>query len=218
MTASHYSNKKRPARRGQRVEQLRHVVLGMRCHHREAQAALALGHGGRADAVEVDAARVQVLGNRNGLLRVADVQGHDLRLRGREVKAHRLQPGADAFCIVPKPVARTGIALDEVERGRGGGTGVGRHRGRVNIGRGSVANQVDELLAAADKSPRRAQGLATRGHVNVNRGGRQAKVVKGAAAMRAERAGRMGIIYHQDGAVAFGEGDEFRQGGDVPIH
>ena len=59
----------------------------MGCHDGEAQTALALGYGGRAYAVEVDAAVVEVFGYFDGFLGVAYEYGYDVGLGLREVES-----------------------------------------------------------------------------------------------------------------------------------
>lgn len=190
----------------------------MGCHDGEAQTALALGYGGGAYAVEVDAAVVEVFGYFNGFLGVADEYGDDMGLRLREVESEGLKILADGFGVVPQALAKAGVALDEVECRGGGCTGVRRHCGGVDVRCRAVANEVDEVAAATDETAGCAEGFAARGHVDVDGFGREAKVFEGAASPRSEHAGCVGVIDHEDGVVLFGEGDEFGQWGDVSVH
>ena len=190
----------------------------MGCHDGEAQTALALGYSGGTYAVEVDAAVVEVFGYFYGFLGVANEYGYDVGLGLREVKSERAKMLADGFCVVPQALAQAGIALDEVERRGGGCTGVGRHCGGVDVRCRAVANEVDEVAAATDKTTGCAEGFAARGHEDVDGIWGETKVVEGAASPRSEDACCVSVINHQDGVVLFGEGDEFGQWGDVSVH
>ena len=191
---------------------------GVGCHDGEAQTALALGYGGGAYAVEVDAAVVEVFGYFNGFLGVANAYGYDVGLRLGEVEAEFSEMLTDGFCVVPQALAQAGIALDEVERRGGGCTCVGRHGSGVDVRCRAVADEVDEVAVATDETAGCAEGFAARGHENVDGFGREAVVFEGAAAMGAEDAGCVGVIDHQDGVVLFGEGYEVGQWGDVSVH
>ena len=190
----------------------------MGCHDGEAQTALALGYGGGAYAVEVDAAVVEVFGYFDGFLGVACEYGYDVGLGFCEVESEGLKMLADGCCVVPQALAQAGIALDEVECRGGGCTGVGWHCGGVDVRCGAVAYEVDEVAAAADETAGCAEGFAARGHEDVDGVGGEVVVFKGAASPRSEDAGCVGVIDHEDGVVLFGEGDEFGQWGDVSVH
>ena len=190
----------------------------MGCHDGEAQTALALGYGGGAYAVEVDAAVVEVFGYFYGFPGVANAYGYDVGLGLCEVESEGLKMLADGFCVVPQALAQAGIALDEVECRGGGCTCVGRHCGGVDVRCRAVAYEVDEVAAATDESAGCAEGFAARGHEDVDGVGGEAVVFEGAAAIGAEDAGCVGVIDHEDGVVLFGEGDEFGQWGDVSVH
>ena len=190
----------------------------MGCHDGEAQTALALGYGGGAYAVEVDAAVEEVFGYFNGFLGVANAYGYDVGLGLCDVESEGSKMLADGCCVVPEALAQAGIALDEVECRGGGCTGVGRHGGGVDVRCGAVADEVNEVAAAADETAGCAEGFAARGHEDVDGFGREAVVFEGAAAIGSKDAGCMGVIDHEDGVVLFGEGDEFGQWGDVSVH
>ena len=190
----------------------------MGCHDGEAQTALALGYGGGAYAVEVNAAVVEVFGYFNGFLGVANEYGYDVGLGLCEVESEGLKMLADVCGVVPQALAQAGIALDEVECRGGGCTGVGRHCGGVDVRCRAVAYKVDEVAAATDKTAGCAEGFAARGHEDVDGFGGEAKVFEGAAAIGTKDAGCVGVIDHEDGVVLFGEGDEFGQWGDVSVH
>ncbi len=190
----------------------------MGCHDGEAQTALALGYGGGAYAVEVDAAVVEVFGYFNGFLGVAYEYGYDVGLGLCEVESEGLKMLADVCGVVPQALAQADIALDEVECRGGGCTCVGWHGGGVDVRCGAVADEVDEVAAATDESAGRAEGFAARGHEDVDGFGRETVVFEGAASPRSEDAGCVGVIDHEDGVVLFGEGDEFGQWGDVSVH
>ena len=181
----------------------------MGCHDGEAQTALALGYGGGAYAVEVDAAIVEVFGYFYGFLGVADEYGYDMGLGFCEVESERAKMLGDGCCVVPQALAQAGIALDEVECRGGGCTCVGWHCGGVDVRCRAVADEVDEVAAATDETAGRAEGFAARGHVDVDGFGREAKVFEGATTIGAENAGCVGVIDHENGVVLFGEGDEF---------
>lgn len=190
----------------------------MGCHDGEAQTALALGYGGGSYAVEVDAAVVEVFGYFNGFLGVANEYGYDVGLGLGEVESEGVKMLADGCCVVPQALAQAGIALDEVECRGGGCTCVGRHCGGVDVRCRAVAYEVDEVAAATDESAGCAEGFAAGGHEDVDGFGRETVVFEGAATIRAENAGCVGVIDHEDGVVLFGEGDEFGQWGDVSVH
>lgn len=135
-----------------------------------------------------------------------------------EVETEGLKMLADGCCVVPQALVQAGVALNEVECRGGGCTGVGRHCGGVDVRCRAVANEVDEILAAADKTAGCTEGFAARGHEDVDSFGGKAKVFEGAAAIGTEDAGCVGVIDHEDGVVLFGEGDEFGQWGDVSVH
>ena len=190
----------------------------MGCHDGEAQTALALGYGGGAYAVEVDAAVVEVFGYFDGFPGVTYEYGYDVGLRLGDVESEGLKMLADGFCVVPQALAQAGIALDEIECRGGGCTCVGRHGGGVDVCCRAVADEVDEVAAATDESAGCAEGFAARGHEDVDGVGGEAVVVEGATTIGAEDAGCVGVIDHEDGVVLFGEGDEFGQWGDVSVH
>ena len=190
----------------------------MGCHDGEAQTALALGYGGGAYAVEVDAAVIEVFGYCYGFLGVANEYGDDVGLGLCEVEAEFSETLADGFCVVPQALTQAGIALDEVECRGGGCTGVGRHCGGVDVRCRAVANEVDEVAAATDETAGCAEGFAAGGHVNVDGIGGEAVVFEGAATIGTKDAGCVGVIDHEDGVVLFGEGDEVGQWGNVSVH
>ena len=190
----------------------------MGCHDGEAQTALALGYGGGAYAVEVDAAVVEVFGYFYGFLGVADEYGDDMGLRLREVVSECPKMLADGCCVVPQALAQAGIALDEVECRGGGCTGVGRHCSGVDVRCRAVANEVDEVAVATYETAGCTEGFAARGHEDVDGFGGEAVVFEGTAPPGSKDAGCVGVIDHEDGVVLFGEGDEFGQWGDVSVH
>ena len=190
----------------------------MGCHDGEAQTALALGYGGGAYAVEVDAAVVEVFGYFYGFLGVADEYGDDMGLGLCEVEIECPKLLADGFCVVPQALAQVGIALDEVECRGGGCTGVGWHCGGVDVRCRAVADEVNEVAAATDETAGCAEGFAAGGHVNVDGVGGEAVVFEGAATIGTKDAGCVGVIDHEDGVVLFGEGDEVGQWGNVSVH
>ena len=190
----------------------------MGCHDGEAQTALALGYGGGAYAVEIDAAVVEVFGYFNGFLSVANEYGYDMGLGLGEVEAEGLKTLADGCGVVPQALAQAGVALDEVECRGGGCTCVGWHCGGVDVRCRAVANEVDEVAAATDETAGCAEGFAAGGHEDVDGIRGEAKVVEGAASPKSKYAGCVGVIDHEDGVVLLGKADEFGQWGDVSVH
>ena len=95
--------------------------------------------------------------------------------------------------------------------------GVGGEGGGVDKAGGCVAEQVDEVGAAADESAEGAQGLAPGGHEDVD-AVVDAKVFGGSPARGAQDAGGVGVVHHQDGVVGACEFDQVGQGREVSVH
>ncbi len=137
--------------------------LGVTPGQADAEAGLALGHGGRANGGQQQAAGPQTAGQRHGPIRPAHDERNDLAGRAAEVPALPGQRLAEPVGAWPSSSRRRwGSAATIVQSGQGRRGGRGRTGRRVDVRPGTLDEPLDEQPAAGDESAGRAQGLAER--------------------------------------------------------
>ena len=203
------------AQLGQSGEGAVDVLIGVGRHEGEAQAGRAGRDGGGADALGIDAAGQQGLGDGHGLVGLAHEEGHDVRRGGGSWEMELLQAGVEAFAHAGEggAAALAFSALDEVERG-GGGCG---HGDREGGGEDEAARALDEIVdeggTGGHIGAKAAEGLTEGADLEVG-----AKAEGRAGAAFPKDAHRMRLIHEEEGVVAAGEADELGQRGSIAIH
>ena len=99
----------------------------------------------------------------------------------------------------------------------GGGGGGGNGRGAENKTAGAVDQKINQRARAANVAAARAERLAERAHLDFDLAA-DAEFVRQAAAVFADKAGRVRLVHHQPRAVFFLERDDFAQRRGVAVH
>ena len=186
--------------------------------HLGADAGLAHGHHGVGKGDHVDAFVEQPVGHVPGQPRVSQHDRDDRVLAGHQVEAKGLQPGPETAAVAGEPGAQIGAGFDQVEDlQRGGGDGRREGVGK-QVRPGALAQPLYDLPAAAGVAAAGAAECFSQGpgkHVDP---GADAAVLRRSPAAFAQDSDGVGIVHHDQGVVALGQGADGAKVGDGSVH
>jgi len=150
---------------------------------------------------------------------VADDDRDDRRGIVGDGEADRAQALPGVKGVLMQLLDAFGLALDDLERGVGGGHGRGRHAGGKDEGHRMVFDEIDDFLRPAAESAQRSEGLAERAHDDVDVPAvLQAVMLGHAAAGLAKDSQGVGLVDHDPGALGMGFLDQLGQVDHDPGH
>ena len=186
--------------------------------HLGADAGLALGDDGVEEADDVDAFVEQGAGELLGELCVVQHDRDNRMIAGTQVESGCVHAFPEVAGIGFDAIAQDVGSREDLEDLDAGGDqrrwqGIGEQvRARA------LAQQVDDFATAGGKAAgAAAERLAQSRRVDVDLI-HHAVQFGGAASVLADKAGRVGIIHHQQGVVFFLQRDDFVELGDIAIH
>src|SRR3954468_10755317 len=190
----------------------------MKRGRRNSQSLGSLWHRGIVDGLNVNSAFCQQeTADSLALFRVADRHRHDMRVIWNARKPVRIQHRfqASGASLVQRPFV--GRNLQMPDRRRGGGADGRRQRRREYEARRIGSYRVDERAGAREIAAETTERLRQRPFDNVNLAG-HAKLLADSAAARAVHTDRVDLVAVGHGVVAFGQGADGLDGGDIPVH
>jgi len=183
----------------------------------DAEARLALGHGGRTDRRHKDPALAKGLRELHRADRGAEHDRDDLASRSAKSPALLRQAGAKLGRAPQKEGAPLGLLLDNLQRGQGRGRGRRREGRREDVGPGPVDQPIDQRAAPGHEAANPAQGLA-QGADSHRDPTFDAQLLGDAAPALAEHARGVRLVDQEHRFIAVGQIGQIGQGGELSVH